>query len=326
MRGIASLFRKLLGLPQPDPQPHVFVPADNAWHPSSLREALHAWKLHEYADELLAMSRFAFALHAERVSQHSLSQGASRLGGLPDLPAAHTWPVWRGRSMNFIAQIDLQNLAKLAPDNPLPHTGSLCFWYDLMDMPWESCKRDAGGFLVQHIPAPIDELRRRALPNDYYFQDDAKNGTKTYTPCQLDVKVVTSLPELPDEYLDARWIRNEHIEQFETFLRAFRGRVLSPEPRSHQLLGHPWFIQGSMHEDIAMSEWRRQPENANASAYQPRELTESLAAEWRLLAQFDTDPATGFEWGDSGTIYYFIRHDDLAAGRFDRVRGKLECY
>jgi uncharacterized protein YwqG len=43
------------------------------------------------------------------------------------------------------------------------------------------------------------------------------------------------------------------------------------------------------------------------------------AADWRLLAQFGSDEATGMEWADGGVLYWTIRPDDLAARRFDRA-------
>ncbi|NNJ25645.1 hypothetical protein LzC2_17180 [Planctomycetes bacterium LzC2] len=42
----------------------------------------------------------------------------------------------------------------------------------------------------------------------------------------------------------------------------------------------------------------------------------------------DSDPADqGFEmmWGDLGMLYWWIRREDLAARRFDRVWMTLQC-
>jgi Domain of unknown function (DUF1963) len=40
---------------------------------------------------------------------------------------------------------------------------------------------------------------------------------------------------------------------------------------------------------------------------------------WQLLLQVDSDDAAGMMWVDSGMLYYWIRKDDLAARRFERV-------
>ena len=49
------------------------------------------------------------------------------------------------------------------------------------------------------------------------------------------------------------------------------------------------------------------------------------AAEWMLLLQVDTDDEAGWMWGDVGTLYYWIRRPDLAAGRFDRIWMIFQC-
>jgi hypothetical protein len=43
----------------------------------------------------------------DRQAQERLPLGASRLGGVPDLPPGVAWPTWEGRKLPFLAQIDL---------------------------------------------------------------------------------------------------------------------------------------------------------------------------------------------------------------------------
>lgn len=49
------------------------------------------------------------------------------------------------------------------------------------------------------------------------------------------------------------------------------------------------------------------------------------AADWLLLLQLDSDDEIGWMWGDVGTIYYWIRRQDLAAARFDQVWMIFQC-
>lgn len=60
----------------------------------------------------------------------TLPPGTSHLGGLPDLPAAAVWPAWQGRSLSFLAQINLAELAEFPAAAPLPPTGLLSLFYD----------------------------------------------------------------------------------------------------------------------------------------------------------------------------------------------------
>ena len=51
----------------------------------------------------------------------------------------------------------------------------------------------------------------------------------------------------------------------------------------------------------------------------------SGASDWMLLLQIDTDDDTAMMWGDVGTIYYWIRKQDLVEGAFDRTWMILQC-
>lgn len=61
----------------------------------------------------------------------------------------------------------------------------------------------------------------------------------------------------------------------------------------HRMLGHPALIQPP----------------------DPRDADPELC----LLMQIDSDDAAGWQWGDVGCIYVWIRRADLAAHRFDRA-------
>lgn len=323
MRDIASLFRRLLRLPEPAPAPVIFTPSDDTWRSLPIADALRAWKLDRYADGIADAAKWAIALRPTRAEQASLGIGSSRLGGMPDLPPQHGWPTWRGRSMGFLAQINLQDLAATAPNNPLPSKGMLCFWYDLNVMPWESDENGNGGFLVEYI-ADASALTTHSLPRDYYWRDGVPLGTQTFAACSLTFCLVHSVPDVMDQFDGQSCVDAADFDQYRSFVDAFRHQ--SPQQSGHQLLGYPWLIQGSMHEEVAIAAWRQQPENADAPAYLPQQIRTELGSQWRLLAQFNTDEATGFEWGDTGMLYFWIRHDDLEMRRFDRVRSVMECY
>ena len=50
------------------------------------------------------------------------------------------------------------------------------------------------------------------------------------------------------------------------------------------------------------------------------------AADWRLILQLASDEHVGFEWGDGGTIYVWMREQDVRTRRFDRCWTILQCY
>jgi uncharacterized protein YwqG len=71
------------------------------------------------------------ALHVltRRVDEKTLALGASKVGGHPDLPAGTKWPENDGRAMGFIAQLRLEEIAKLG-ESRLPKKGLLLFFVD----------------------------------------------------------------------------------------------------------------------------------------------------------------------------------------------------
>jgi uncharacterized protein YwqG len=48
--------------------------------------------------------------------------------------------------------------------------------------------------------------------------------------------------------------------------------------------------------------------------------------DWTLLLQIDSDNSCEMSWGDDGTLYFWVKKDDLAAKRFDDVWMILQCY
>jgi len=83
--------------------------------------------------------------------------GASKLGGVPDLPADLEWPAWGGRPLDFLAQIDL---AELEIETGLPKQGLLLFFADTLNCAGLS-PSDREGFRVLWTE---DDVEPRALP------------------------------------------------------------------------------------------------------------------------------------------------------------------
>jgi hypothetical protein len=96
--------------------------------------------------------------------------------------------------------------------------------------------------------------------------------------------------EVYDEWLDDG--------QLEPALRARR-----PAPSCHRALGRPEPIQGDPRQHIP----------------------NVIADDCRLLLQIDCGDPLGFEFGDSGRIYYLIGEDALRNRQWDEVRVVLDC-
>ena len=246
------------------------------------------------AEQLLSGKKNAITLVRESGAP---AKGASKIGGIPDLPAGFQWPYFEGtdyegvrksRPLSFVAQIDLSQAAGFDPEGLLPHTGMLYFFYELQTMAWGNLEDD-GCARVYYYDVSPDALRPTAPPKSL-----PASLMVPESPLTMQGKVsYPSSEELPlSELSTAERFRIDDL--YEAQLRQ-NGVELEHDPAEcFQLLGYAELIQGS------------------------------ILLECALLAQFGT-LSDELMFGDCGCIYFYIRKDDLAAQRFDRVYLNLQC-
>ena len=243
--------------------------------------------------------------------------GSSKIGGKPDLPRSFEWFRYNidGESvpLSFIAQINLSEAAEYDKDGVLPKKGMLYFFYEFSSMTWGYDPKDAGSARV-YLYEGDEELVRTEFPKDlseeYFVPESAvKLSAK---------KCIPSYEELTDE------ISREGFAEYDD---AAVELGFDPERDTEEifkLLGYADIIQGDMrYECEAVS---RGFYLGNAPKIDEETNREILAAqnEWVLLAQFGT-LSDELMFGDCGSIYYYIRKDDLAEKRFDKAWLVLQC-
>lgn len=259
-----------------------------------------------------------------------------RFGGLPDVPEDFAWPTFKtatyndemvkDRPLSFLAQFDCAALAALDPEGLLPHDGVLSFFYELDSQRWGYSPEDAGCARVYWFkdkaalapaagfPGNLEECF--LLPSMPF-----RAGRKTEYPCYGDFSLT-----LPDSLAYSE----EGMKLWDMFERAcgvLQGSEL-PEP-CHKLLGWPDLIQDNMTMECELvsrghylgSMWETVTEE------EKRQARETSLDGWRLLFQLDTISVGDFElmFGDCGSIYFYIRKEDLAAGCFSRVWLIQQC-
>ncbi|MBQ8647754.1 MAG: DUF1963 domain-containing protein [Oscillospiraceae bacterium] len=252
--------------------------------------------------------------------------GASRFGGVPDVPEDFNWPVFetasfdddevKARPLAFLAQINCAEAATLAPDEFLPQTGILSFFYELGSQRWGFDPADAGCarvFWFEDVDALKPAMVPDALPEDFCLP-------------ALDVCMQSeaSLPGWED--FAAAYPDTGDWEAFDA-LRSSLGCEW-PANRS-ALLGWPDVIQNSMTfecEMVSRGHYLGGGSQGLPEADAAYAKTHSLE-DWQLLFQLDTVSSGSFElmFGDCGRIYFYIRREDLKERRFDRVWLILQC-
>lgn len=237
--------------------------------------------------------------------------GRSRIGGLPDLDARFSWPVWNGRSLSFLAQIDLVELRAAQGPEWLPDHGMLFFFYDPEEGGWGFSPDDRGSFAVMYDAGP-EPVESRApagsAPEPFPAQPVAMHPRQSLpTPERLEIDTI----DVADADLDA----------INALLAASEG-----DPPLHQIGGWPHPIQNDDMElecQLASNGVDCGGPEGRASE-KARDLAPG-ASEWRLLLQLDSDDDSDMMWGDAGILYFWVREHDSRTGDFSKAWMILQC-
>lgn len=260
-------------------------------------------------------------------AQGKLAVGASKFGGRPDVPADFIWPVFetdtreddqvKERPLAFLAQFDCAQLAPLDPEGLLPKEGVLSFFYELESQRWGYDPKDAGCARVFWFEGPLAPAEFPAeLAEDFRLPEMA-----------AQLSGATDAPDFQDACpaLEYPWTAND----YRIFDQARRELGMDYPANRSQLLGWPDIIQNNMTLQCELisrgyylgGSWEKIPLEERSALRTPS------VRDWQLLFQLDTVENGDFElmFGDCGRIYFYIRREDLAQRRFDRVWLIQQC-
>lgn len=260
-------------------------------------------------------------------AQGKLAVGASKFGGRPDVPADFVWPVFetdtreddqvKERPLAFLAQFDCAQLAPLDPEGLLPKEGLLSFFYELESQCWGYDPKDAGCARVFWFEGPLAPAEFPAeLAEDFRLPEMA-----------AQLSGATDAPDFQDACpaLEYPWTAND----YRIFDQARRELGMDYPANRSQLLGWPDIIQNNMTLQCELisrgyylgGSWEKIPLEERSALRTPS------VRDWQLLFQLDTVENGDFElmFGDCGRIYFYIRREDLAQRRFDRVWLIQQC-
>lgn len=264
-----------------------------------------------------------------------------RFGGAPDVPGNFVWPCFetavygddtvKPRPLAFLAQFGCAALAPLDADGLLPREGTLSFFYELGSQRWGFDPKDAGCARVFWFPDSSV-----LAPAEFPAELDADCRLP---PLDLRGRIETAYPDFEDFSLSRPDIAHPSCwaqapggwssfgEQFDKTVLTLRSG--SPTGPSHRLLGWPDIIQNNMTLECELVSRGHYLGGAweTVSAEEKQEAARISPDGWRLLFQLDSFSQGGFslDFGDSGSVYFYIRREDLAARCFDRVWLIQQC-
>lgn len=269
------------------------------------------------AEEIQNSVRLCVRLTPVRTDEE-MDPAASKFGGQPCIGEDDPWPTSEsGKPMTFIGQLNFAELtATLAekaqtPPAGLPEEGMFVFFYDLEEMRWGFDPKDSGFWCFRWIPDPARIVPVKNIPEQQWPSE----------PCKLVPEVGDSLPTYGDEVACPADLSDPEWQGYFELCEDVLPKV------DHQLLGHPNIIQNDPRftAQLASNGFYCGDHKSVQSIPHLDELRKGLS-DWHLLWQIDTDEAPGFMWGDAGRLYIMIRHEDLQAGRLERVWMELQCY
>jgi len=219
----------------------------------------------------------------------------SSFGGRPVMEPGLPRPHRDGRPMDFLARINLSEVADLLPAGS-PRIGLLSFFYD-PEQPWGSDPEDRGSGCILYSPHPADchtvEMDRPSSPRQAI-------GFRR--------EIVQSIPEELEErfYTHFRSLAPKEYARLEIL----QERALEPLSFANRLVSHPQPVQNAMDPELKTA----------CHAY-------GLPAEtpWMMVLQLDSVSEQEWCWGDAGCLYFWIPEDDWRAARFDRPWVVLQC-
>jgi len=250
------------------------------------------------------LARPSIRITAAEVDESFLYVGASKLGGVPDLPTGAPWPEWKGLPQSFIAQIRLDDVSQYDTEKVLPQSGMLWFFYDAQQQTFGEDPADRGGWQVLYTDGDLNALQRALAPT-------ALQATSQYHACLLSFASELTLSQQPKlEIPELDWSDDDQ-KKYESVLSSFSSQADHATPH-HRMLGNPDTIQDDMRLQCQLTS------NGVTDIDDPRAAALSQGAmDWQLLLQVDTDDTIGMRWGNTGMLYYWISLADLQARRFD---------
>lgn len=225
--------------------------------------------------------------------------GCSKIGGYPHVPADFQWVRNNdGNALTFLMQINCEEIHPFDKDNIFPEKGMLYFFYDFENEPWDS---EENGYSVSFYDGDISELVPCKFPDgagENYFRYAEEN-------CVIDEQFVKffAAPNLP-EYDDNEEAADKYsYEEYE----AARYKLLGYDPDDYS---EDYFKLGGYSNSIQCG------------------LSEEFDGSYVQLCQLSTFEGehSGFMFGDGGSLYFYIKKEDLINRRFDRAEITLQCY
>lgn len=240
--------------------------------------------------------------------------GASKIGGMPDLPIDWQWPMCDDSPLDFVAQIAFSDTDIYDTEHVLPTSGIAYFFFDI-DMYFNDWNHQERFSKVMFYNGDISQLCRAPIPSSIPLYEEEH----ITSPCVVEFFFDFTIPPLDSLPLYTMNVGDHYFDMLEDVEKLYDDTGTA-RPSIHRLLGHPDAIQNDMQVECQFVFEKLIPQ------YPASEAIRTSAEVWTLLLQIDSDENIKRDWGDSGRLYFWIRSDDLRERNFESVYCILQCY
>lgn len=223
---------------------------------------------------------------------------ATEMLSRPDLPLA------------FLCQINLASVQQACKVPDLPKSGILQCYYEIEKDLWPLDPCDSGGFRVLYFP-PGTDLTPAKVPVDL-------KEAHCFEPHAISFDQFWSLPHW---FSDTCLVSEEDDEaEFYSYIDLIYELEYpgADEPdHAGQIGGWPPLIQGDMQIECQLASNGVDPGEQYADEPDPRIKSLTRGAQhWQMVVMLESVSELGWNWGDSGYLYYWARQEESKRSDF----------
>ena len=262
----------------------------------TLLQKLREGKLDSQAAAICALARPALKLTPVE-TEDEVPVGATKFGGKPDLDDATDWPEYDGKLHTFIGQFRLEDLQETQVSRLLPQSGLLSFF--VFDDPIETGQPAAegakGAWRVIYT-ADTSRLRRCDPPKEF------DEGNRLAPECLLLMEETLDLPNVNTYDLDRSY--------GDRFIACRRARSLGLNQE-----------QGDAYEEVLESLLPEREQRSHLLGWSHPQVAadDPVEEDFRHFLTVASEESLEWCWADGHQLFFSLKPDDLAAGRFDRT-------
>ncbi|PQV46616.1 uncharacterized protein YwqG [Jejuia pallidilutea] len=249
-------------------------------------------------------------IKTSKANEKSIPLGASKIGGIPDLPKHFNWPTYKNEPLSFCAQYNLSELNRFDLKNKLPKKG-IIYIFIYLDPDWPRFLNKPDSFKVIYIEN-VSQVERTKFPVNYFTPS-------VFITAKIDYFQYFTLPDDTNFKIKKYQKKYKDFHLFYEDAYKFIDDICNQETDNfHQILGEDRSVQNSVVSDFAI----KQLNIKTLEDYKSKETEiEIIKKNYEILLQLDCNDSNSnlSKFGGNSVIYFGIEPNNLKTKNFDGI-------